>query len=185
MVKQGSPEHNPAYGRSPPTPITQIFSLGSPYMMMSLEPLLRTFTHDLMLLPLPASWVVCSSLGPDVQLIQLSRKSPVWDSVVQILPGFHYHVLVRGIPVPPAHRLYRSRPTRLSSAADVLELISDLETYRLCAGFPHLPLLLPTGRGLKVPLPPPVVAALLPHQRSSHCEVLVDKERCSRCAAAI
>ncbi|XP_051864909.1 uncharacterized protein LOC127566545 isoform X3 [Pristis pectinata] len=156
--------------------ITQIFSLGSPYMMMSLEPLLQNFMQDLMLLPLPASWVVCSSLGPDVQLIQLSRKSPVWDAVVQIRPGFFFHVLVRGLAVPLGHRLYRSHPAQLTTVDDVVDLISDLETYRVCAGYPQL-------RSLKAT--PPAMAALLPRERSSFCEVLVDKERCFQCAVTI
>ncbi|XP_051864917.1 uncharacterized protein LOC127566545 isoform X11 [Pristis pectinata] len=176
IVRRESPEQNPGYGRSPPAAITQIFSLGSPYMMMSLEPLLQNFMQDLMLLPLPASWVVCSSLGPDVQLIQLSRKSPVWDAVVQIRPGFFFHVLVRGLAVPLGHRLYRSHPAQLTTVDDVVDLISDLETYRVCAGYPQL-------RSLKAT--PPAMAALLPRERSSFCEVLVDKERCFQCAVTI
>ncbi|XP_072345119.1 LOW QUALITY PROTEIN: plasma membrane calcium-transporting ATPase 3-like [Scyliorhinus torazame] len=156
--------------------ITQIFSLGSPYMMMTLEPLLRNFMQELMVMPLPASWVVCSSLGPDVQLIQLSRKSLVSDAVVQIRPGFFFHVLVRGLPVPLGHRLYRSHPAQLTTVDDVVDLISDLETYRVCAGYPQL-------RNAKAP--PAAMAALLPRERSSYCEVLVDKERCFQCGLAL
>ncbi|XP_059813562.1 uncharacterized protein LOC132385484 isoform X2 [Hypanus sabinus] len=203
IVRRESPEQNPGYGQSPPAAvaagqsvtqqspeessggpddssglpvITQIFSLGSPYMMMSLEPLLRNFMQDLMLLPLPASWVVCSSLGPDVQLIQLSRKSPVWDAAVHIRPGFFFQVLVRGLAVPRGHRLYRSHPAQLTTVDDVVDLISDLETYRVCAGYPQ-------HRSLKAT--PPAVAALLPRERSSFCDVLVDKERCFQCAVTI
>eukprot|EP00061_Rhincodon_typus_P001661 g15397.t1 len=142
-------------------------------MMMNLEPLLRNFMQDLMLLPLPASWVVCSSLGPDVQLLQLSRKSPVWDAVVQIRPSFSFHVLVRGLAVPLSHRLYRSHPATLSSVDDVVELIGDLETYRVCAGYPQ-------HRHAKPP--PAALAALLPRERSAYCQVLVDKEHCFQCS---
>ncbi|XP_078063113.1 methyl-CpG-binding domain protein 1a [Mustelus asterias] len=200
LSRGATPEQNPGYGRSTPAAaeagqsvpshsleeskndarddsalpvITQIFSLGSPYMMMTLEPLLRNFMQELMVMPLPASWVVCSSLGPDVQLIQLSRKSPVSDAVVQIRPGFFFHVLVRGLPVPLGHRLYRSHPAQLTTVDDVVDLISDLETYRVCAGYPQL-------RNSKPP--PAAVAALLPCERSSYCEVLVDKDRCFQCA---
>ncbi|XP_078392413.1 methyl-CpG-binding domain protein 1a isoform X3 [Cetorhinus maximus] len=203
IIGGATPEQNPGYGRSTPAAgeagqsvppqsleevnsdpdddsslpvITQIFSLGSPYMMMTLEPLLRNFMQELMVMPLPASWVVCSSLGPDVQLIQLSRKSPVSDAVVQIRPGFFFHVLVRGLPVPLGHRLYRSHPAQLTTVDDVVDLISDLETYRVCAGYPQL-------RNAKPP--PAAVAALLPRERSSYCEVLVDKDRCFQCAITL
>ncbi|XP_067833887.1 methyl-CpG-binding domain protein 1a [Heptranchias perlo] len=203
ITRRETPEQNPGYGRSAPAAgeagqsvpsqslegskgdadddsglpvITQIFSLGSPYMMMTLEPHLRNFMQDLMVMPLPASWVVCSSLGPDVQLIQLSRKSPVSDAVVQIRPGFFFHVLVRGLPVPLGHRLYRSHPAQLTTVDDVVDLIGDLETYRVCAGYPQL-------RNCKPP--PAVVAALLPRERSSYCEVLVVRDRCFQCAVTL
>ncbi|XP_056680094.1 uncharacterized protein LOC130458424 [Monodelphis domestica] len=126
----------------------------------TLDSVLQEFLVELNELPLPAHWEVLPTRGPDLCLIQRSILSTVAAAVIHIQPGLYFRVVVRDVPVPPTHELYAAHPLRITTVDEVIELICNLEAYRLCPGWPnswHL------------------------GQRSPRCDVLVYEGRCPYC----
>ncbi|XP_053908200.1 methyl-CpG-binding domain protein 1 isoform X2 [Cuculus canorus] len=81
-----------------------------------------------------------SSSLPGLRLVQRSPRSPMAATVVLLAPGLAFRVLVaQNRPVPPGHEVLASRPPRLRSVEDLVELLCDLEAYRPCQGPPGAP----------------------------------------------
>ncbi|XP_069738906.1 LOW QUALITY PROTEIN: methyl-CpG-binding domain protein 1-like [Phaenicophaeus curvirostris] len=100
-----------------------------------------------------------SSSLPGLRLVQRSPRSPMAATVVLLAPGLAFRVLVaQNRPVPPGHEVLASRPPRLRSVEDLVELLCDLEAYRPCQGPPGAP-----------PRPP-----------APRCQVLVPGGSCCR-----
>ncbi|XP_027696992.1 uncharacterized protein LOC114027222 isoform X3 [Vombatus ursinus] len=125
-----------------------------------LDSVLQEFLAELNELPLPAHWEVLPPRGPDLCLIQRSPLSTMAAAVIHIQPGLYFHVVVQDVPVPPSHELYSAHPLRLTTVDEVVELICNLEAYRLCPGWP--------GSWQQGP-------------RSPDCDVLVYEGRCRAC----
>ncbi|XP_074873519.1 methyl-CpG-binding domain protein 1-like isoform X3 [Carettochelys insculpta] len=141
--------------------IMEIYSLGALAGRVPLDPVLREFLAELQEIPLPAHWEVLPPLGgPDLRLVQRSPRSTMASAVIHIRPGLFFQVVVRQLPVPPEHELYASHPARLTTVDEVVELICDLEAYRLCPGWP---------------------AGWHAGQRSQACDVLVYSGCCPQC----
>ncbi|KAL8164158.1 UNVERIFIED_CONTAM: hypothetical protein K2H54_046950 [Gekko kuhli] len=144
-----------------PPVIMEIYSLGGVQPLSQLDSVLREFLTELNEIPLPAHWEVLPLLGgPDLRLVQRSKQSTVSSAVIHIRPGLFFHVVVRNLPVPPEHELYASHPARLTTVDEVVELIGDLEAYRLCPGWP---------------------AGWHAGERSQACDVLVYSGCCPQC----
>ncbi|XP_061470366.1 methyl-CpG-binding domain protein 1 isoform X15 [Rhineura floridana] len=144
-----------------PPVIMEIYSLGGVQPLAQLDSVLREFLAELNEIPLPAHWEVLSPLGgPDLRLVQRSEHSTMSAAVIHIRPGLFFHVVVRDLPVPPEHKLYASHPARLTTVDEVVELICDLEAYRLCSGWP---------------------AGWHAGERSEACDVLVYSGCCPQC----
>nr|XP_032626072.1 LOW QUALITY PROTEIN: methyl-CpG-binding domain protein 1 [Chelonoidis abingdonii] len=142
-------------------PIMEIYSLGALAGRAPLDPVLREFLAELQEIPLPAHWEVQPPLGgPDLRLVQRSARSTMAATVIHIRPGLFFQVVVRQLPVPPEHEVYASHPARLTTVDEVVELICDLEAYRLCPGWP---------------------AGWHAGQRSQACDVLVYAGCCPQC----
>uniref|UniRef100_A0A8C4WS74 Methyl-CpG-binding domain protein 1 n=1 Tax=Gopherus evgoodei TaxID=1825980 RepID=A0A8C4WS74_9SAUR len=141
--------------------IMEIYSLGALAGRTPLDPVLREFLAELQEIPLPAHWEVQPPLGgPDLRLVQRSARSTMAATVIHIRPGLFFQVVVRQLPVPPEHEVYASHPARLTTVDEVVELICDLEAYRLCPGWP---------------------AGWHAGQRSQACDVLVYAGCCPQC----
>ncbi|XP_050783171.1 methyl-CpG-binding domain protein 1 isoform X10 [Gopherus flavomarginatus] len=141
--------------------IMEIYSLGALAGRAPLDPVLREFLAELQEIPLPAHWEVQPPLGgPDLRLVQRSARSTMAATVIHIRPGLFFQVVVRQLPVPPEHEVYASHPARLTTVDEVVELICDLEAYRLCPGWP---------------------AGWHAGQRSQACDVLVYAGCCPQC----
>ncbi|XP_027732767.1 methyl-CpG-binding domain protein 1-like [Vombatus ursinus] len=142
--------------------IMEIYSLGkaTPGLFGTLDSVLQEFLMELNELPLPAHWEVLPTRGPDLCLIQRSILSTVAAAVIHIQPGLYFRVVVRDVPVPPTHELYSAHPLRLTTVDEVIELICNLEAYRLCPGWPD---------------------SWHQGQRSPGCDVLVYEGRCQYC----
>uniref|UniRef100_A0A8C8SKH8 Methyl-CpG-binding domain protein 1 n=1 Tax=Pelusios castaneus TaxID=367368 RepID=A0A8C8SKH8_9SAUR len=141
--------------------IMEIYSLGALAGQTPLDPVLREFLAELQEIPLPAHWEVLPPLGgPDLRLVQHSSRSTMAATVIHIRPGLFFQVVVRQLPVPPEHEVYASHPARLTTVDEVVELICDLEAYRLCPGWP---------------------AGWHAGQRSQACDVLVYSGCCPQC----
>ncbi|XP_038237187.1 methyl-CpG-binding domain protein 1 isoform X8 [Dermochelys coriacea] len=141
--------------------IMEIYSLGALAGRAPLDPVLREFLAELQEIPLPAHWEVQPPLGgPDLRLVQRSARSTMAATVIHIRPGLFFQVVARQLPVPPEHEVYASHPARLTTVDEVVELICDLEAYRLCPGWP---------------------AGWHAGQRSQACDVLVYSGCCPQC----
>ncbi|XP_072461005.1 methyl-CpG-binding domain protein 1-like [Notamacropus eugenii] len=145
--------------------IMEIYSLGKAAptaagLFGTLDSVLQEFLMELNELPLPAHWEVLPTRGPDLCLIQRSIFSTVAAAVIHIQPGLYFRVVVRDVPVPPNHELYSAHPLRLTTVDEVIELICNLEAYRLCPGWPD---------------------GWQQGQRSPGCDVLVYEGRCQYC----
>ncbi|XP_068955652.1 methyl-CpG-binding domain protein 1-like [Petaurus breviceps papuanus] len=145
--------------------IMEIYSLGKAAptaagFFGTLDSVLQEFLMELNELPLPAHWEVLPTRGPDLCLIQRSVLSSVAAAVIHIQPGLYFRVVVRDVPVPPTHELYSAHPLRLTTVDEVIELICNLEAYRLCPGWPD---------------------SWHQGQRSPGCDVLVYEGRCQYC----
>nr|XP_056711991.1 methyl-CpG-binding domain protein 1-like [Euleptes europaea] len=144
-----------------PPVIMEIYSLGGVQPLSQLDSVLREFLGELNEIPLPAHWEVLPLLGgPNLRLVQRSKHSTMSAAVIHIRPGLFFHVVVRDLPVPPEHELYASHPARLTTVDEVVELIGDLEAYRLCPGWP---------------------AGWHAGERSQACDVLVYSGCCPQC----
>ncbi|XP_062975629.1 methyl-CpG-binding domain protein 1-like [Elgaria multicarinata webbii] len=144
-----------------PPVIMEIYSLGGMQPLAQLDSVLREFLAELNEIPLPAHWEVLPPLGgPNLRLVQRSKHSTMSAAVIHIRPGLFFHVVVRDLPVPPEHELYASHPARLTTVDEVVELICDLEAYRLCSGWP---------------------AGWHAGERSEACDVLVYSGCCPQC----
>ncbi|XP_036600076.1 methyl-CpG-binding domain protein 1-like [Trichosurus vulpecula] len=145
--------------------IMEIYSLGKAAptaagLFGTLDSVLQEFLMELNELPLPAHWEVLPTRGPDLCLIQRSVVSTVAAAVIHIQPGLYFRVEVRDVPVPPTHELYSAHPLRLTTVDEVIELICNLEAYRLCPGW---------------------LDSWHQGQRSPGCDVLVYEGRCQYC----
>ncbi|XP_056651984.1 methyl-CpG-binding domain protein 1-like isoform X1 [Monodelphis domestica] len=125
-----------------------------------LDSVLQEFLAELKALPLPARWEVLPPRGPDLRIFQPSPLSTVSAAVIYIQPGLFFHVVVQDIPVPATHRLYSAHPSRLTSVDEVVDLICNLEAYRLCPGWS---------------------VSCNRSPRSPDCDVLVYEGRCQAC----
>ncbi|XP_060108216.1 methyl-CpG-binding domain protein 1 [Heteronotia binoei] len=144
-----------------PPVIMEIYSLEGVQPLSQLDSVLREFLAELNEIPLPAHWEVLPLLGgPDLRLVQRSKHSTMSATVIHIRPGLFFQVVVRNLPVPPEHELYASHPARLTTVDEVVELICDLEAYRLCPGWP---------------------AGWHAGERSQACDVLVYSGCCPQC----
>ncbi|XP_064900453.1 LOW QUALITY PROTEIN: methyl-CpG-binding domain protein 1 [Columba livia] len=109
-----------------------------------------TFLAELAEIPLPAHWGVVDAVPPipappeaprvappALRLVQRCPRSPMAATAVLLAPGLAFRVLVApSRPVPPGHEVLASRPPRLRSVDDLVELLCDLESYRPCPGPP-------------------------------------------------
>ncbi|XP_042303559.1 methyl-CpG-binding domain protein 1 [Sceloporus undulatus] len=144
-----------------PPVIMEIYSLGDMQPLAQLDSVLHEFLAELNEIPLPAHWEVLPPLGsPNLRLVQRSKHSTMSAAVIYIRPGLFFHVVVQDMPVPPEHELYASHPARLTTVDEVVELICDLEAYRLCPGWP---------------------AGWHAGERSEACDVLVYSGCCPQC----
>ncbi|KAJ6655327.1 hypothetical protein lerEdw1_005519 [Lerista edwardsae] len=144
-----------------PPVIMEIYSLRDVQPLSQLDSVLREFLAELNEIPLPAHWEVLPPLGsPNLRLVQRSKHSTMSAAVIHIRPGLFFHVVVRDLPVPLEHELYASHPARLTTVDEVVELICDLEAYRLCPGWP---------------------AGWHAGERSQACDVLVYSGCCPQC----
>lgn len=85
---------------------------------------------------LPILWYAIMVQGPQLQLIQCSKRSTMTDTIVMIDPGFYYKITVQKQPLLPTHPLYDLYPERLTSAGQVVDLLLALEKYVVCHGLP-------------------------------------------------
>nr|XP_055040314.1 methyl-CpG-binding domain protein 1b isoform X2 [Misgurnus anguillicaudatus]XP_055040315.1 methyl-CpG-binding domain protein 1b isoform X2 [Misgurnus anguillicaudatus]XP_055040317.1 methyl-CpG-binding domain protein 1b isoform X2 [Misgurnus anguillicaudatus]XP_055040318.1 methyl-CpG-binding domain protein 1b isoform X2 [Misgurnus anguillicaudatus] len=175
--KQSFPNQEPYqeehHGDSSPS-ITQIFSMADSTTKgidpdHELMPLLKSL-HSMVL---PVLWFCIVAEGPQLQLVQCSKRSAMADTVVIIEPGFQYYISVQGQPLLPTHKLYDIHPTRLTTTTEIVALLEDLERHIVCQGFEnkHSP-----------PGPEPVLP-----ERAATCDFLIlpESERCPKCSAKI
>lgn len=145
-----------------PPVIMEIYSLHDVQPLSQLDNVLQEFLAELNEIPLPAHWEVLPPLGgPDLRLVQRSKHSTMSAAVIHIRPGLFFHVVVQDLPVPLEHKLYTRHPARLTTVDEVVELICDLEAYRLCPGWP---------------------AGWHAGERSQACDVLVYLGCCPKCS---
>lgn len=152
--------------------ITQIFSMADSDPTIQgidvnheLMPLLRSLRS----MVLPVLWFCVVVEGPQLQLMQCSKRSTMADTIIHIEPNFHYHISVQGQPLLPTHRLYDSHPSRLTTTKEIVALLEDLERYSVCQGSGHKKST--TGSEPVVP------------ERVATCDFLVfsETERCEKC----
>uniref|UniRef100_A0A2D4GIQ0 CXXC-type domain-containing protein n=1 Tax=Micrurus corallinus TaxID=54390 RepID=A0A2D4GIQ0_MICCO len=144
-----------------PPVIMEVYSLGGVQPLSQLDSVLREFLAELNEIPLPAHWEVLPPFGsPDLRLVQRSKHSTMSAAVIHIRPGLFFHVVVQDLLVPQEHELYASHPARLTTVDEVVELICDLEAYRLCSGWS---------------------AGWRARERSETCDVLVHSGCCPQC----
>ncbi|XP_062319088.1 methyl-CpG-binding domain protein 1b isoform X3 [Osmerus eperlanus] len=153
--------------------ITQIFSLAETSSLCG-----SNMDHELLKLleatrkaALPILWYAIMMEGPQLQLVQCSKMSTMTDTVVQINPGFCYQVAVQGQPLLLTHPLYEGHPPRMTSVTLVVNLLLDLERYRVCQGVPD-------------PEPSSKTEPFI-CERASTCDFLIlkDEECCKKCSA--
>ncbi|XP_065097321.1 methyl-CpG-binding domain protein 1b isoform X2 [Paramisgurnus dabryanus] len=160
-------------GDSSPS-ITQIFSMADSTTKSidpdhELMPLLKSL-HSMVL---PVLWFCIVADGPQLQLVQCSKRSAMADTVVIIEPGFQYYISVQGQPLLPTHKLYDIHPTRLTTTTEIVALLEDLERHTVCQGFENK-------------RSPPGPEPVLP-ERAATCDFLIlpESERCPKCSAKI
>ncbi|XP_016393388.1 uncharacterized protein LOC107727872 isoform X1 [Sinocyclocheilus rhinocerous] len=120
--------------------ITQIFSMADNDPTIQgidinheLMPLLRSLRS----MVLPVLWFCVVVEGPQLQLMQCSKRSTMADTIIHIEPNFYYHISIQGQPLLPTHRLYDSHPSRLTTTKEIVALLEDLERYAVCQGSGH------------------------------------------------
>ncbi len=152
--------------------ITQIFSMADSDPTIQgidvnheLMPLLRSLRS----MVLPVLWFCAVVEGPQLQLMQCSKRSTMADTTIHIEPNFHYHISIQGQPLLPTHRLYDSHPSRLTTTKEIVALLEDLERYSVCLGSGHKKST--TGSEPVVP------------ERAATCDFLVfsETEHCEQC----
>lgn len=131
-------------------------------MNHELMPLLRSLRSVV----LPVLWFCVVVEGPRLQLMQCSKRSTMADTVIHIDPSFHYHISVQDQPLLPTHKLYDCHSSRLTSTAEIITLIEDLEKHSVCQGLWH-------KHGSELVLP----------ERAATCDFLIsaEAERCEKC----
>lgn len=151
--------------------ITEAFSLADTPAAADAESQLMKLLQSLRTTVLPILWYAIMVQGPQLQLIQCSKRSTMTDTIVIIDPGFYYKVTVQKQPLLPTHPLYDQHPGRLTSAGEVVNLLLALEKYVVCHGLPPK-----QNFYYKDPL-------IL--ERASTCDFLVKKKEgvCSNCQA--
>ncbi|XP_030633096.1 methyl-CpG-binding domain protein 1b [Chanos chanos] len=152
--------------------ITQIFSLADDAAAVNgidLNHELLQLLESLRSAVLPVLWFSIMVEGPRLQLLQCSKLSTMADTVLQIEPSFCYHISVQGQPLLPTHPLYERHPRRLTSVAQVVALLLELEKYAVCQGF--------------APREPVQGQDPLVYERAATCDFLVPQkaERCASC----
>uniref|UniRef100_A0A671TBR2 Methyl-CpG binding domain protein 1b n=1 Tax=Sinocyclocheilus anshuiensis TaxID=1608454 RepID=A0A671TBR2_9TELE len=152
--------------------ITQIFSMADndPTIQgIDINHELMTLLRSLRSIVLPVLWFCVVVEGPQLQLMQCSKRSTMADTIIHIEPNFHYHISVQGQPLLPTHRLYDSHPSRLTTTKEIVALLEDLERYAVCQGSGHKKST--TGSEPVVP------------ERAATCDFLVfsETERCENC----
>ncbi|KAF4107461.1 hypothetical protein G5714_011825 [Onychostoma macrolepis] len=121
--------------------ITQIFSMADSDPTIQgidvnheLMPLLRSLRS----MVLPVLWFCVVVEGPQLQLMQCSKRSTMADTTIHIEPNFHYHISVQGQPLLPTHRLYDSHPSSLATTKEIVALLEDLERFCSLSIYPPL-----------------------------------------------
>lgn len=152
--------------------ITQIFSMADSDPTIQgidvnheLMPLLRSLRS----MVLPVLWFCVVVEGPQLQLMQCSKRSTMADTTIHIEPNFHFHISVQGQPLMPTHRLYDSHPSRLTTTKEIVALLEDLERYSVCQGSEHKN----STNGSEPVFP----------ERAATCDFLIfsETERCEKC----
>uniref|UniRef100_A0A673GXB2 Uncharacterized LOC107749463 n=1 Tax=Sinocyclocheilus rhinocerous TaxID=307959 RepID=A0A673GXB2_9TELE len=152
--------------------ITQIFSMAESDPTIQgidinheLMPLLRSL-HSMVL---PVLWFCVVVEGPQLQLMQCSKRSTMADTTIHIEPSFHYHISIQGQPLLPTHRVYDSHPSRLTTTKEIVALLEDLERYSVCQGSGHK-----NSTDGSEPVFP---------ERAATCDFLIfsETERCEKC----
>lgn len=151
--------------------ITQIYSLAdnqSESDISSDNKLMKLLT-SLRSSVLPILWYAIMVDGPQLQVMQCSKQSNMTDTVVQIDPNFYYNVTVQKHPLLPTHPLYDGHPPQLSTIAEVVNLLLDLDKYAVCQGLP------PTESVISRD---PIIL-----ERAPTCEFLIKKSQniCTNC----
>lgn len=121
---------------------------------------------------LPTLWYAIMKEGPQMLLVQCSKKSTMTDTVVQISPGLGYQIAVQGQPLLQTHRLYEDHAPHMTSVTTVVNLLLDLEErYRVCQGVPNTS--------------PPSSKEPFIFERASTCDFLIlkDDDCCTKCKA--
>lgn len=153
--------------------ITQIFSLAETSGLNggSMDQELLKLLEATRTSALPVLWYAIMKEGPQLQLVQCSKMSTMTDTVVQINPGFYYQVAVQGQPLLLTHPLYEDHPPQMTSVTLVVNLLLDLERYRVCQGVPN-----PESPSNKKPFI---------FERASTCDFLIlkDEHSCKKCSA--
>ncbi|KAM4613005.1 methyl-CpG-binding domain protein 1b isoform 2-T2 [Polymixia lowei] len=154
--------------------ITQIFSLAENQAGSGLDMDNQLFKllEALRSSALPILWYAIMVEGPQLQLTQCAKQSSMTDTIVLIDPGFCYQVTVQKQPLLLTHPLYDDHPAHLTSATEVVNLLLDLERYRMCQGLP--------SKELPSSNTGPVIL-----ERASTCDFLVKKNVaiCTHCKA--
>lgn len=83
---------------------------------------------------LPFLWSAVLATGPQLHIVQCSRKSHNADTAVLIEPDFGYRITVQRQPLLPTHPLYEKQPERMRNAPEVIALLLELGNYTLCQG---------------------------------------------------
>ncbi|XP_056886744.1 methyl-CpG-binding domain protein 1b isoform X6 [Takifugu flavidus] len=168
-----SPKHPDEDEKEEFPKITETFSLADvpAGSAADAESQLMKLLQSLRTTVLPILWYAIMVQGPQLQLIQCSKRSTMTDTIVIIDPGFYYKITVQKQPLLPTHPLYDQHPGRLTSAGEVVNLLLALEKYVVCHGLPPK-----QNFYYKDPL-------IL--ERASTCHFLVKKKEgvCSNCQA--
>ncbi|CAL9704279.1 unnamed protein product [Knipowitschia caucasica] len=118
--------------------ITQIYSLADepePSDMNKENDLMKLLT-SLRASALPILWYAIMADGPQIQLVQCSKRSVMADTTVLINSDFNYKVLVQRHPLLATHPLYDTHPSLLNCVTHVVNLLLDLDKYFICHGVP-------------------------------------------------
>ncbi|XP_051967474.1 uncharacterized protein LOC127632758 [Xyrauchen texanus] len=153
--------------------ITQIFSMADndpATKGIDLDHELMQLLRSLRSTILPVLWYCVANEGPQLQLMQCSKRSTMADTIVHIEPNFHYHISVQEQPLLPTHKLYESHPPLLTTTTEIIALLEDLEKHAVCQGF--------SNKGS-----PPGQEPVLP-ERAATCDFLIlpEAERCPKCS---
>ncbi|XP_072308038.1 methyl-CpG-binding domain protein 1a [Eucyclogobius newberryi] len=149
--------------------ITQIYSLTTDDPELNIEHDLMKLLNSLRLTTLPIFWYAMMVEGPQMHIVQCSKRSIMADTTVQIDTDFNYMISVQKQPLLPIHPLYDAHPSRLNSVTHVVNLLLDMDKYTVCHGIPPI----------KAVLNRPVVIL----ERVPTCEFLIKKKEtiCRNC----